>query len=842
MPAAGFVTGDESKYWVWETPFKVPGMASVLTKQRQAREDCNGASRGCEHASRSCDLGELACTEPQHACVNREARCAEVLPACRPLRDGAACPGFTTASDPVLRLLRSPVVAALTGLQPGDEVRFAGVVESTSLAYVTYQHFVTIAPAGTPQRIPVMGSTLVIHTDVGGHGVLALTSHLAAGFVAPEGSLVSESDAKAAAVEHLIGQGVEVAPDGAQDVKLVAVRVEARESESSDHLAYAMTFQPSEGVAGAAVLIDANDQRLLAGDLIAPLKFQVIPGPVKLVQVPAIDKLITCWTDQGNGKDRFGSSREFSTSLLALGEPPMPVNYTFGTASCGELDDSVGWRDVVTFSTGASGKLPQGSDVSAKDLFTSKTNSFTDSSAVEAQHWGEKAIRYLKTLGVKERKTVAVKDGALIPIRMLMAPNAPVDNGEWSAPVLDLVNVAPYTTVLQEGNGQVLFGAGDGTKDGSWTGPSVIAHELFHSVVWDHVTNGGKLSATASDEYAAIFEGLSECFEMLFIHAHKSQMAFDQVPPDPFHLASDVFKLVGDQELGDPNLANPRESVFGGRRSWRGDWDGSGARHANATLLSGVCKLLVTGGHNPDPIYKTWAVTPGSAVTHALGWSTSGGLPDQELGYQRLERLLIETVVSGGLKPSADFHAVIDALAAKAEALNINQKWGMGFGKAGERIRRAFGAYGWGRGEEGEPNEVANMTSGDAEAKNVVGVGNKYSRTISGDVCCQEEDFLVLSEKVQGGATLSWTINKGKHRVRVFVDEPCSFFAGGLCPGLIFPLNSGEEPPAESGSATLPSGIRRRVYFGVSPAIDPSSGAPMGGDYKLTVTTPAKTY
>ncbi len=739
---------------------------------------------------------------------------------------------------------------------------------------VTYRHVLRLADG---QLVPVDNSKVVVEITRQGGKLRGITSHLSVSTAPGPEPTLDATEAIIFAAEHF--EEMEVPIDlslvSEQHARLTSVRVPvSNDLGYADRFAWAISFPAAPGFAGHEAVVDGENGNILYFSTEDPLG--VIP--IGLVQpafpVDPFADFVLCGLTEGRGLDRFGKLRLFSTTAMPIKD--FPGTRTFGTTSCTELGRGIGQDDIVTFLLSppdAQGNqtIPLTNRIWSEDVFTNDFNIFADPSAVETQHWGEKVVAYAKKLGLGERRARAQRDDSPIPMRALMGPNAVcVPTAEWAAYVPDPI-VASIQTSLQEANGTMLFGVGEPGKTASWTGPSVIAHEFFHSVVYDQWQV--ESTAVKSGDWKTIWEGLSECFEMVFINAHKDQMSFDQVEPDPFHLATGVFVSTEDQAVGEPNLVIPRDSALLERGGWRGDVESSRPKHVRATLISGACRLLVSGGHNADPIYKNWAVTPGKDIVHSLGWPAGGGPINQQVAFQRMEQLLIATVTRGKVTAASSIHELIEAMAQHASELALENKWNITTPGAAERVRRAFAVMGWGRGKEDEPNQPNDFSfvldSSDA-AKNLIGTGLHYSRPITGSVCCtsdpskeKSQDFFVLNERVHGGSTIRWNLSlmpfKGSNtdpgpvRLRIYVDKPCAFpeatATSDSCSlkQQIYPQVNGQglvKPDLGSlgsqGQVVVPGNKRHIVYVGLSPANEPTLSP--GGGYTLSVSLPDKVY
>ena len=810
----------------------------------------------------------MLCLHGDHACQFRDKLCSKSRHACDAVVDADAFPGFSATTDPVLKFFRAPEVAVALGLSDLDELRFADVTRVDDRIVVTYQHVSRLSDGNI---VPVDHSRVQVEITQPAPRIVGVTSHLSSGLsLGPEPTL-STLQAIELGADAFAGSDVPVDLSlvSAQHARLTSVRVPASTDLGyADRYAWAMVFPRAPGLAGHRVVVDGETGEVLFFSKEGPLGVTPIAEIQPAFPIdPAADFFI-CVLSEGRGLDRFGIQRLFSTTAMPIKD--FPGTRTFGTTSCPEIGRGIGQDEIVTFllsppdANGTQG-MRLTNKVWSEDVFTNDFNVFADPSAVETQHWGEKAVTYAKKLGFDGRRTRAAKDDSPLAMRALMGPNAVVvPTAEWSAFSPD-PNVPASTTLLQEGNGTMLFGIGSPGKSKSWSSPSVIAHEFFHSVLYDQwqLAKVAKLSP----DYTTIAEGLAECFEMAFIHAYQGEIGFDQVPPSPFHLATGVFESVEDQEVGEPNLVQPRDSAEGQRLAWRGAVEEPETAHRKSTLISGACRLLIQGGHNLDPVYRDWAVTPGKDITHSLGWPVAGGPVDEEVAFERFEQLLFATVSGGRVTGASEIPDLIDAMAKHAGELAVSKKWPIPTSQAKDRVYRAFAVMGWGRGKEQEPNQPNDfafvLDSSDA-ARNLIATGAHYSRPITGKACCGEskdkvQDFFVLDERVQGGTTISWSITKdpnskialGPMRVRIYLDKPCEFpdptATSDSCSlqHQIAPMVNGQglvkpDVGGESGQVVVPGNQRHIVFVGVSPANEPTPSS--GGEYSLSVRLPGRTY
>jgi hypothetical protein len=429
-------------------------------------------------------------------------------------------------------------------------------------------------------------------------------------------------------------------------------------------------------------------------------------------------------------------------------------------------------------------------------------------------------------------------------------------------PGLDEVNGYARFRTFPDANRNIL----------SWTDPYAIAHEFFHSFSWDYTHKAG-VNTVSSVDFDELDEGMADCFAMIFTKTHLSEMNDMPALPHPFHLGSGLYTDANKGTLGLVNLVNPRNSESEEFTTWAGDRAIASDRdeHTNSTLMSGVCKLLITGGGITDPEITPHINVSGHLNTIALGFtpvSGNAGTNNEELGYERLTDLLLHTVQSGALDPSRQWLDFIEAFATQADRLAA--QWGAPQGNFDERLRTASGAYGFGRTVESEAagtqasnnNRGVNVGTNEAiAAKNVIAVGKNNRRHIKGRACCDDEDFFVLNEKVRQGDKITVSVTgsqgAGKFRIRIYEKQivsnagpgpsECTFYSNAAfqaCEASFqeYPpvnANGKTNPNLETATGTMPpqsftyertGGTTEAYYVGIAPAINSN-----GGNYELSV-------
>lgn len=190
------------------------------------------------------------------------------------------------------------------------------------------------------------------------------------------------------------------------------------------------------------------------------------------------------------------------------------------------------------------------------------------------------------------------------------------NNGRWFAPVLSETSITASNGIT------ILAGANSVEGFRAWSDPGVMAHEFFHSVMYDHT---GLLGEGDPGDAPAIAEGLANCFEMLATHEFQSIMSHAPgVDISPFHLKQGIFEDDDAALLGEPSLEFPFQSALDSHQYWAGQRVADNDGHVNSTLITGVCKLLITGGFNPVIGGNPHNFQPGDMAVTPLPWSDPG--------------------------------------------------------------------------------------------------------------------------------------------------------------------------------------------------------------------------
>lgn len=839
--------GTGSRYLGWNSPIRWPDLPRVVANAAMAAEGCRVAREGCEAANDSCAEGVpvkgYTCTDTASACIHAKLACAEVHHASAP-------PGFTVATDPVQHLLASEEVRSLLGTMPGrDFLRFESFTAGATGSLVEYRQFVAISIGGEISVVPVLDGGLTIQTTSDAR-LSSLVSHVVPELSIPAmQALLSADQAIEAALDFLVLNDLPfpAALPVAEDATLVAVRMpRGAAGETQDRLVYSLGLsRPDTSALGwISLWIDAQSGAVLRSEKPSSANFAdaigFADGMMESTSALAAGlNYALCLFNDGTGLDRFGISRKFATSYFST------PDLSWGTASCGKgPPDFIATNDVVTF-TPAAVSAPSTIDpfVDPKKIYMSPTNEFADKSAVDSQFWGQRLIAFFHERGIDHRKSppqqqgidCLLADGFQVRMRYLGMPDVTGNDPEGEK-VTNLAAWLPPSMLkatfcsLDRFNGLSIFGKGDDQNYRTQTEPGYVAHEFFHSVIWDHVEAGGtKLPAVPSSikDYGEIREGLAHCFAMLFTQEHIDTITQGGAQPlngHPFHLYRSSVKPASWVADGRVNLENPRSSAPDPHKAWLGDRHAEEPKdvdeHRNATLVAGPCKLLVSGSDNPDAVISKFTVTPQhvSPVSMSLGANANPPTTaDEAVAFERLKEVLLDTVMNRLSAPTLDFHTLIDAMATSAEQLGATAwKYDNDASVAyGERVRRAFSVYGFGRGKEGEPGNSAqsvdvekNKPNNYNAARNLIAVHWDDSRPIRGDVgqehnpnsepvtgcfggscgtdqedCKFDEDFFVLNERVRPGDKIHFEIemdgNPGappRFRVRLFWRTPCEGF------------------------------------------------------------------
>lgn len=572
--------------------------------------------------------------------------------------------------------------------------------------------------------------------------------------------------------------------------------------------------------------------------------FSLLFNPAILSIWPAV-----CARTSGEGLDRFGVNQKFSTTVLP--DPDYLLNgglvsyYEHYTSSCQEqTPGGLQAAQVMTFlaipppppaawpahplyaykdpNTGQSKSALYDAPVPA-NVFTDPV--FDSVPAVEGQHTGELLVNYVRSLGYEYRQNHRKLDGAPIPVRIhsIMGaaplPTTPALGDAWTSSSGD------FAGTFEEANGYLSFTYGDGvtTRTVGFSEPSVMAHEFFHTAMFDAIYAGFPKTEFPMVDAHAIQEGLADCFAMAYAYDHQEDLAPGIIAPF-YHPESGVLVDPDDAQKGEPNLESPYDSALYRNDAWWGaselhDIGANEDAHRASTLVSATCRSLVTGWRGQDPctaqsqradgtcilgdeglppprdrstgdvlhVYRT-----GALASYALG-CTNPECPNEQLGMARLKDLLMALLTKRQLSNTMTIDGkdgLIEVMASEADSLA--SKWGPMAGSYGERVRVAFGIHGFGRRDEREPNNVENLISAISTGSqylggmvtNLVGAGWRNHTPIKGDSCCdQDDDFYVLTEQMAEGDQLSLAIvdqdspttTSGAFRMRVYFGRPCGF-------------------------------------------------------------------
>lgn len=728
----------------------------------------------------------------------------------------------------VRQFVNSSAVRQLVGSGWGfDELVAPEEVVTPQGSSVRFAHDVLLQSNGT-HRARALGSSVVARLDSTGSRVREVVSSFAAGLRWRGELRVTTAEARERALSRLQAEGVEldsVAVDQGSIRRVISrhqgTPAVAQMARISDRLQELMLGE---------FAIDAQDAHVLSAHL--PGHHTLTSGAEQVRRfmmrgafLKATAERAICYAFDGLGADRNGILREFSTSLVP--DPSAPEDYVYATYSCAGEAGHLQAGDIVTFHS-----EPMVSS-ELEDLVAyfhlGENNRFYDMPwAVDAQYWGQRAVSHMHERGYYHR-TAADASGRPARIRALGVTQVDaVGNISFFAPPL---NNLGFTA----GNGLVLYDDGD-TRLGmrSGTDPAMVFHEFAHSIEWDFALRHETAPAHGT-EARSISEGFATCYEMLLLHEHQDELSGayrDLGTAAPFHPKADHYESLDAQLLGYPNLERPTDSApsasgqetpFSAWAGQRYDGDDADVRtYANSTLFSAPCYALLTGENNLSAPENT--NTPN--VTHHLG-VVGPNAHDENVARERLSELLLAAWSSGRITSSTTFYDLIDVLADEADALNRN-RWHRS-ADMGERVRIAFGEYGWGRGRESEPNDAESLQQSRPQVANLIATDNEHSRPIEGEACCNDEDFFVLNEDVTRDDVVHVRVDHG-YEVRLYREQPCAF-SDRHCSDLfqIFPV------PEEDGS-TPPSWINEpEAYLSYTHQVSGPGGVGGGGLPKAQV-------
>lgn len=581
-----------------------------------------------------------------------------------------------------------------------------------------------------------------------------------------------------------------------QPAPLAGARRAAELRRGNDQLVYAVHLVTDDAVSRqmVAVWVDAATAQ--------PMRtFELSSHPlgwVGLGKVKPVNKAITAgqaafenWVQpllycanfegQGADVDTPGILRRFSTTYYPKESLP------FALVSCNEWAEParlIKSQDVVTFRDNPQSKPP----VEAKVYRDDDDKWVNDKDpllrhAVNSQYWGERALRYYKKNGYTHRL------GSGTPVRFVA----------WQKGTPETARFWDLETTLGAENGEIDIGIG-GPHFKTSADPMVLAHELGHSL-WFDVLPG----PPDGTEERAIFEGLADCFAMAAMNDMQQEWEADPTgnPPHPGYDTLGTFApfsfWAGSYDKDDITISPGYPNLYNPKKSWPLDWPSAGFRFTtwsgnrstfsdyekDSTLLGAVCRLMVTGGPTVA-VPKSGSNSP-AAVT-AAGYSTDAlatgpyGVVDRQLGFARLTRLLKYTFLDAQAHPTS-FHDLINILAVNRKTL-ASTEWSETSSE--ERTRRTFAEYGFGRGDETEPNNASTVGSlGPTAAANLIALGSKVSREITGSACAGDEDFFVVNETIAPGDEIHYTISAlsnptppPEFDIRFYRHEPCSFEEG----------------------------------------------------------------
>jgi hypothetical protein len=696
----------------------------------------------------------------------------------------ALAKAYAERASKLTELAQSPEVGALLGVRAGRDVLepMGGRTDASSAGF---QQMLVESASEQPLRVAL--ARVSFHLSADDLSVSGITS----GFqpdIAPLPELVSAADAVAMAREALLELGappldVVSDPPDAFVVRAPLPAAGARPASSvrreNDRINYAVRFRDPEypDIGDVVVDIDAAtgevERVYPLSSHAASLSWSDTKKQVWKVGPQVADLVgswVLCTVFDGKGTDPDGKERLFSTSYGL-------TTQRYYMSSCNEHPERmISAGDVNTF-WGIPAD-PQFDSLywlnDADNAWDLPANAVTPH-AVSTQFWGERVIRYFKRRGYTHRKT-----GSKISYRAYVKP-----------PAVSTKNYAEWTQGA-DANGMVViyppatFANNPAASLATSADPAWVAHELGHSVVNDLL---GEPVGDKTKEVASISEGLSDCFAGLILGDSFGELSLQYQGQGeqqaPWKLTYGSFRGSFPETAGFPNLVNPKLTWFGQPLPYT-YWAGQQSKQApftppneeqeksryelNSTLFGGVCKLLVTGGPNPV-LSEAFKETGGGSYGDALA---PGNLA---LSAERVGELLVESFTTAKQYPQT-FHDLIDVLAMGAGQLAQN-RWALSKTATSERVRRAFGEYGFGRGsEETSPHGALQITSAAHKSENLIATGVSYFREISGKLCCAEEDFFVLNEEARQGDSVAYEISSpssAKIEVRLYDDQPCQF-------------------------------------------------------------------
>ncbi len=714
----------------------------------------------------------------------------------------------------------------------------------------------------------VRGGRVSIHLDASGTAISRVVSTFQPDLEPPEVE-IAPAEAIETALSALADQvAVPVlAPD--DPVPLVVLRLPGfisgarRASEvrrGNDRIAYSVRVVTNDAVQRelAEVLVDAatgEPVEVIPFGKIPTLHVGLVPHELatpSLFVGEAIMQAVMCGAEDGQGPDTDLILRRFSTTHFPLHSPSF-----FAMVSCNEWlgDRMVNANDIVTFRDDPT----VGPGFDAGRTFIDDDNVWVGTDplvpeAVNIHYWGERTLRFFKKAGY------ATREGSGQPARFVAWRTTKDPGGATVGAAFSKLK-----TPMGDENG-VIFVMSGGPHFKTAADPMVLAHEFGHSVYRDTLPH-----AANQTEEKSIGEGIADCFAAAALRDMKDEWEADPVNHPPHLGYSDP--VMGHPEFsfwagsykdalnltkpGYPNLFNPKESsptdwpVKPFRFShWSGLRPTDDDYEEKSTLVGAVCRLLVTGGHS-------WAKTN---VAETAGGSPKDALYDpvgvpqkdkERVGFERLRRLLLYTLIDSK-NHAKTFHDFIEILAGNAKQL-AKTEWPATSLEIDEKVRRAFGEYGFGRGSELEPNDPTKLNLlGNSAAANLIAAGSNFHRPIEGGLCTTEEDFFVVNEKAAAGDEVDFqaelTGGNAQFEVRFYQDKACDFEEGQIqtcAPSrqVYPPLNTPPEQALQSDTFTFsipggggctapcPDPKYRRLFVGIRM----KPGGTCKSKYKLTV-------
>ncbi len=734
---------------------------------------------------------------PLPIALSRKARALIPLARSRPLPPALAAEVFSERTNALVALVGSPRFRALIHARDGaDELRLVHA-EPTYRA-VTFQQYFFDDRDGTWAQ--VSGARVAIHLTSDGLGIQGITSFFQPD-LGPPAAEIGAQDAHRTALAAAREWGaadpiVELEPDPIvvrRPAPLGGARPASEVRRGGDRKFFHARVgdRRVELAPVTQVLVDAETGgighvRVLSSGAAALPNYHSSQlanfVPLLLPDTAAVINQLLCTFFDGQGLDLDGKLRTFSTTWYPAHQVQDNPSQPYAMVSCDEIAPGRSFIDPLDIITFASDPQLDTALVNAR-VFRDNDNDWTEPSshpkrhAVAAQFWGERVLGFFRTRGYWNRDHLVEfepnKPAVAVPARVMTWYGAPAT--KFTEVSMYWLKDNPTTHELLKGNALIALGPPEGPFRTS-VDLSSLGHEFAHSFTWDVAYSPGETGqsqplAGLNTESFSIDEGIADCLSMLMLADNMADLGprYGLTGNDaPFHLGADLYTNPDLGFKGNPNLDNPWDSDPGRYTYWSGqrkNFETETDADVNSTLVSGPCKLLITGGTQPQ-LSNTRTNVPQSAV--ALH-------EDRLVSYKRLSDLLFYTWLETKAAPTyGSYHDLIDILAANEKHL--------GAGESGaERVRRAFAQYGFGRGTEFEPNSVPQInTNAQSRSRNLLSVGKRHRRAIVGEVCDngndKDEDVFLLNERVAPGDFISFPlIDTAAFDVRFWRENACGF-------------------------------------------------------------------